>query len=180
MQTLTVELPSQQSITGSNLSRWAEVVSDPRLSRFEERIETDRFGHIIVSRPPSAQHGSLQFRIGVLLNERLLEGRVITECPVSTADGVKAADVAWASKLRLKELGSNVCFPHAPEICVEIISPGYTEAEIKEKTALYFDAGAEEVWLCSSAGNMLFFRAGLNQALRNSELCKGFPAQVDL
>ena len=133
-----------------------------------------------MSPPPSAHHGSLQFRIGALLNERLPEGRVITECPISTADGVKAADVAWASKLRLKELDSNVCFLHAPEICVEIISPGNTEAEIKEKTALYFDAGAVEVWHCSSVGKMLFFRAGVTQALRNSELCKAFPAQVDL
>jgi hypothetical protein len=44
MATLTVELPTQQSLTEQNLRRWAEVISDPRLARLEERIETDRFG----------------------------------------------------------------------------------------------------------------------------------------
>ena len=112
MPSLTVELPSQDSLTDQNLARWAEVISDPKLARLEERIETDRFGHIIMSPPPSAHHGSFQFRIGAMLNERLRDGRVITECPLSTADGVKAVDVAWASNHRLEELGRKVCFMH--------------------------------------------------------------------
>jgi hypothetical protein len=32
-------------------------------------------------------------------------------------------------------LGSRVCFPKSPEICVEILSPSNTEAEIREKMA---------------------------------------------
>jgi hypothetical protein len=78
------------------------------------------------------------------------EGRFLTECPISTADGVKAADVAWASPKCLKELGEKVCFPCAPEICVAVLSPSNTEAEIQEKAELYFDAGANEVWLCAA------------------------------
>jgi Uma2 family endonuclease len=38
-------------------------------------------------------------------------------------------------------LEGKVCFARSPELCVEIISP----AEIQEKMALYFDAGAREV-----------------------------------
>ena len=107
-------------------------------------------------------------------------GRVLTECPVSTADGVKAADVAWASPERMKELGDRVCFPHAPEICVEVRSPSNTEAEIREKVALYFDAGAREVWLCAQSGAMSFYVGGESQPASTSELCPHFPRQVEL
>ena len=87
----------------------------------------------------------LQSEIVHLLRRQVSQGRVVTECPISTADGVKAADVAWASSEIIQELGGGVCFPKAPEICVEVLSPSNTDAEIREKTALYFDAGAKEV-----------------------------------
>ena len=178
--TLTIELPSQQSLMENNLRRWSEVLSDPRLARLEQRIETDRFGNIIMSPPPSAHHGSYQFRIGALLDRNLKLGRVVTECPISTADGVKAADVAWASPERVLELGNQVCFPHAPDICVEIISPGNTEAEIREKTSLYFDAGAREVWHCTEKGEVIFLHAGEARPRHHSEICPRFPARVEL
>ncbi len=107
-------------------------------------------------------------------------GRVLTECPVSTADGVKAADVAWASPQCIKSLGNRVCFPTAPEICVEVLSPSNTEAEIQEKMALYFDAGAREVWHCAESGAMTFFQTGAAQPLSASGLCPQFPRQVEL
>ena len=103
------------------------------------------------------------------------EGRVLTECPISTADGVKAADVAWASPKCLKELGEKVCFPCAPEICVEVLSPSNTEAEIQEKAKLYFEAGANEIWLCAPDGGISFLGP---TAMQCSRLCTQFPKQV--
>lgn len=105
---------------------------------------------------------------------------MLTECPISTADGVKAADVAWASPERMRELGEQVCFPRAPEICVEVLSPRNTEAEIQEKMALYFDAGAKEVWLCAQSGAMSFFSPGATRPMRASKVCPQFPKQVEL
>ncbi len=177
---LTLELPPRKTRTAFNLRRWAELLADRELARVEGRIETDRHGHIIMSPPPAPSHGSYQLEIGYLLRTLLPEGRVLTECPVSTADGVKAADVAWASPERMTELGAKVCFPRAPEICVEVMSPGNTEEEIQEKMALYFDAGAREVWLCAKSGAMSFFAAGAPLPVRGSKLCPQFPKQVKL
>src|SRR6266436_3035047 len=123
MATLTIELPPQQEQTKFNLQRWAELQSDPQLAKIDGRIETDRHGHIIMSPPPAPSHGSFQLEIGRQLWTLLPEGRVLTECPISTADGVKAADVTWASPERMRDLGDQVCFPRAPEICVEVLSP---------------------------------------------------------
>ena len=179
MATLTLELPSQKEQTAFNLRRWAELLADRELAKIEGRIETDRHGHIIMSPPPAASHGSYQFRIGRLLDMLMPNGRVLTECPISTADGVKAADVAWASPECIEQLGELVCFPRAPEICVEVVSPGNTQAEIDEKTALYLDAGAKEVWVCSKSGAMTFLGRG-SQPLRASQLCPKFPKRVQL
>src|SRR6266480_1276772 len=137
MAMLTLELPPHKTRTAFNLRRWAELLADRELAKVEGRIETDRHGHIIMSPPPAPSHGSFQSEIAYLLRSLLPEGRVLTECPVSTADGVKAADVAWASPDCMRELGKQVCFPHAPELCVEVISPSNTKAEIEEKMALY-------------------------------------------
>jgi Uma2 family endonuclease len=180
MATLTLELPAQKAQTAYNLRRWAELIADRELAKIEGRIETDRHGHIIMSPPPAPSHGSLQAEIARLLGNLLTRGRVLTECPISTADGVKAADVAWASSARVEELGAQVCFPHAPDICVEVISPGNTEAEIHEKTRLYFDAGAREVWHCAQSGLIKFLKPDTNRPMGTSKLCPQFRKKIEL
>jgi Uma2 family endonuclease len=177
MATLTIELPEQKAQTAFNLRRWGELVGDPELAKIEGRIETDRHGHIVMSPPPAAGHGRFQARIASLLEDLMTSGEAVCECPISTADGVKAADVAWASADALAELGNRICFSKAPEICVEVISPSNSEAEIREKMALYFNAGAREVWVCSSSGQMSFF-SSLDQTLSVSQLCPQFPGNV--
>jgi len=178
--TLTIELPQHEAQTALNLRRWAELLADPELTRFEGRVETDRHGHVIMSPPPAPSHGSFQSEIAYHLRSLRPQGRVLTECPVSTADGVKAADVAWASPERMRELGNRVCFPKSPEICVEVLSPSNTEAEIREKMALYFDAGAREVWLCAESGAVSFYGPACIQPLSASQLCPQFPTQIEL
>lgn len=182
MGALTIELPPQRTQTVFNLRRWSELLREPELAKIEGRVETDRYGHVIMSPPPAPRHGSYQLEIGYLLRGSMRTGRVLTECPISTADGVRAADVAWASPECLRELGELSCFPRAPEICVEVLSPGNSGAEIREKSALYFDAGANEVWHCSVTGAMTFLAArGVEPTpIAMSRLCPDFPAQVNL
>jgi Uma2 family endonuclease len=147
------------------------------LARLPHRIETDRHGHILKSPPPAPSHGVKQASIATLLDTLLPEGLVITECPVSTSDGVKAIDVAWLISERRQEVDSAVCLAQAPEICVEILPPSHTSEEISEKTALYFEAGAREVWICDQEGTLKFFYLGRSDA--SSEMCPEFPPRID-
>src|SRR5437773_11824878 len=91
MPTLTIELPQHQAQKAFNLRRWTELLADPELARFEGRIETDRHGHIIMSPPPAPSHGSFQVEIAYLLRNLMPQGPVLTECPISTADGGKGS-----------------------------------------------------------------------------------------
>jgi Uma2 family endonuclease len=100
-----------------------------------------------------------------------------TECAISTADGVKATDVAWLRQQRSEIDEEPVLFTRAPEICVEIFSPSNTPAEIDEKRALYFDAGATEVWICNLDGSITFFLDPDDDA-STSALCPAFPDRI--
>ena len=177
---LTIELPAQEEQTAFNLRRWAEVLADPELRKIEGRIETDRHGHVIMSPPAAFIHGSHQSEISHLLRTLMKGGRTVTECPISTRDGVRAADDAWISDERLAEIGENICLTRAPEICVEVLSPDNTRREMDEKKALYFAAGAEEVWFCDKQGRMQFFAAAESEGETASRLCPAFPNRVKL
>jgi Uma2 family endonuclease len=180
MGPLTIELPAREDQTEFNERRWAELVADSGLAKLDGRIETDRHGHIIMTPPPAPKHGSLQSEIAHQLRIRISNGRVITECPISTADGVKGTDVAWASAETMRALGARVSFPRAPDVCVEVLSPSNTDAEMREKTALYFDAGAREVWICADTGAVTFFHAGETTPRQASAIFTDFPSQIVL
>jgi Uma2 family endonuclease len=68
-----------------------------------------------------------------------------------------------------------VALERAPEICVEVLSPSNSKPEMEEKRALYFEAGAQEVWICGLDGKMEFYTADLSAA---SRLCPMFPGQL--
>ena len=63
---------------------------------------------------------------------------------------------------------------------MEVVAPSDTEAEIQEKLALYFDAGAKEVWTCAESGAMSFFGARGARPMRASQLCLQFPKRIEL
>ena len=182
MATLTIDLPAQENQTAFNLRRWAQLRTDPlivqELAKFEGRVETDRHGHIIMLPPPGYSHGGYQFEIGHLLRTMLPEGKVTTECPISTADGVKGADVVWISRLREAATHRKNCLTKAPEICVEVLSPDNTRVEMAEKKALYFAAGAKEVWFCDRAGVMTFFTSASSRGQKSSKFCPEFPRRI--
>jgi Uma2 family endonuclease len=174
---VTVELPDLESQTAFNVARWTEILADPELAKLPYRIESDQYGHILMSPPPAFSHGRRQSSISSLLSDLLPQGLAITECPVSTAGGVKAVDVAWLAPHRPEILLDPLLLTSAPEICIEILSPSNSRAEIGDKRALYFDAGAAEVWICNLDGSLSFFLPP-DQELSASAICPSFPTHI--
>lgn len=160
--------------TAFNLAVWEKLLADPKLAANPYRVETDKHGQMIMSPPPAPSHGNKQSKIARILGNIIETGEVITECPISTSEGVKAADVAWCSADIWIAAEHLPCFVRCPEICVEILSPSNTRSEIDEKRRLYFEAGARKVWICSKDGNMTFFLSE-NPATADST-SKQFPA----
>lgn len=126
--------------------QWAEVVDNPYLKDLPFKIELNRYGKIEMT-PASNKHGRLQSQISALLERKLKKGEALIECSIQTDEGVKVADVAWCSKEFIKQYGYETPYSHAPEICIEIVSPSNSKEEMRNKVQLYLQAGAIEVWI---------------------------------
>ena len=177
--TALLNLPSIQDQTAFNLDRWDVLCADKRFAGWEGRFETDRFGGIIMHYYAEFAHGDRQVDIASLLRHFLPKGKATVECPISTSEGVKVADVAWISNKRLKQVGGRAVLKGAPEICVEVLSKKNTKQEIEEKRRLYFDAGAKEVWVCERNGIMHFFLTSSPAADSGvSTLCPEMPKRL--
>jgi Uma2 family endonuclease len=135
---------------------WDEVINNPMLQDLPFKIELNKYGQILMS-PASNRHGIIQSDAGYEIRRRKRKGTVISECSIDTSDGVKVADVAWASEEFIAEFGEVTPYPKAPEICIEIVSPSNTKEEIKHKVELYLAKGAMEVWVVNQKKEITVF-----------------------
>lgn len=154
---------------------WSDVIDNPMLKDLPFKIELNRFGKLLMS-PASNKHGIAQSRLGGLLMNKQPSGVTISECSIQTPEGTKVADVAWASDEFIEQWGTVTPFPRAPELCVEIVSPSNSREEMQIKTALYLEAGAEEVWIVYLDSHMeIFTHQG---KVDSTELADGIPEQL--
>ena len=156
---------------------WDEVCANRYLQDLPFRIETNRWGQIVMS-PPHNDHSFAQSSIFKLLLKKMKGGEVLQETVIDTEDGNKVADTTWMSKAFHKTHKGQSSFKRAPEICVEVKSPSNTTGELLEKKDLCFKAGAQEVWIREQSGTMKFFDA--DGPLERSVLCPTFPLQVEI
>lgn len=176
---LHLNLPNHAEAIAFNRKRWAEVHADADLVASPNRIETNAWGQIIMTPPPGGSHCRLQFKIAREL-DRQLGGEAFTECPISTVDGVRATDAAWYSSERYGQVSGQLAFEIAPEVCVEVLSPRNTQAELEAKRQLYFAAGAIECWTCDLEGRMTYYdHQAHNTPMSQSNICPSFPTIIN-
>jgi Uma2 family endonuclease len=156
---------------------WQQLCADPALQNLPYKMELNQQGQIIMS-PASVRHVLFQAKIIALLNHIFPDLIAVPEFPVETSDGVKVVDVGLLTAEQAAVLKNNVTASFAPLLCVEVLSPSNTLAEMNHKKELYFDKGAEEFWLCDAQGTMTFYNK--KGELSNSELADQFPAALDL
>ncbi len=156
---------------------WSEVIENETLQDLPFKIELNEWGNIVMS-PTSNNHSLIQGVIMGVLHQLKKEGHVFPECSVQTSKGVKVADVAWVSANFLSTNGVETPYSVAPELCIEVVSPSNSDAEMAQKRDLYFAKGAKEVWTCSLEGHVTFFNHyGESET---SQLFPNFPSTVEL
>lgn len=156
---------------------WEQVCADPNLENLPYKIELNEWGQIVMT-PASIRHVVFQDRITKLLQKLLRRGEALQEFPLETSENVKAPDVIWMSEELFEQARDKASSPVAPEICVEVMSPGNTKRQMLHKGKLYFEAGAKEFWICDNNGNMEFYNS--EGQLERSALVHGFPSKVEI
>ncbi len=177
---LYLKLPKAENQHAVNHQRWKELLASGEMALYEtQRVETDRHGHLVLSPWAVARHGIYQSRVIFHLQTLLHRGIAMTECPLSTSDGVKLIDAAWMSRERYTPMREFNVFEMAPEICVEVLSPPNTRAEMEERRDLFFEIGCVEFWTVAATGKVRFFAPDGNE-LERSDLCPAFPGQIEV
>jgi Uma2 family endonuclease len=176
--TALLHTPPLKGSRAFHLKRWEEVYRDPELRKLSGKIETNRYGQIVMMPPPGFSHTTRQAAIFAHLL-KTMPPSAGAEVAVLTSDGVKGVDVAWFSRSRVKKGLKGEVLTIAPEICVEVFSPGNTKEEMEAKRALYFESGAEEVWFCDRKGAMHFYlKAAPDKLAKASLLCPTMPKKI--
>jgi Uma2 family endonuclease len=166
----------------------AELLALPREGKRYELLK----GTLIEMAPTGEIHGVLTAELAFLLTAFVRQydlGRVygaetgfkLAENP----DTVVGADAAFVSKARLKPLKEDY-FDGAPDLAVEVMSPGNTKTEMHEKVKAYFEAGARLVWFVFPKARAVYAYTDAttvtilteNDTLTGGDVLPGFAVKV--
>jgi Uma2 family endonuclease len=110
-------------------------------------------GELIKMTPGGGEHGYLVLEVGAELRNHVKANRLGRAFGAETGfrlasdpDTVRAADAAFVRRERAEEVGRVTTYwPGAPDLAVEVISPGDTYSEVEEKVLEWLDAGTRMV-----------------------------------
>lgn len=105
--------------------------------------------------PSGWKHGVVVVNITLLLGQYVKDKKLGVCCGAETGfkiasdpDTVRAPDLSFVSRERIPEGDVPIGFwPGAPDLAVEVLSPGDTRREVEEKVADWLEAGARAVWV---------------------------------
>lgn len=133
-------------------------------------------GEFVPLSPTGPKHGKLAGRLYALLLPFIDEkagwdvvadnvGFLVERDP----DTLLSPDVA---AYRVRPSAPSAWVPHAPDVAVEILSPGQTLRELDAKRFLYLNAGAEQVWIVDPRERTItiYHRDGHRVAYHDEEL----------
>jgi Uma2 family endonuclease len=133
-----------------------EITADEffEMSFPHERTELVR-GEVTRMSPGGADHGVVAMNIGILLGAHVKRQRLGVVCAAETGflmardpDTVRAPDVGFVSHERMGGMPRpRKYWPFAPDLAVEVVSPGDTAEEIETTVGEWFAGGARRVWV---------------------------------
>jgi Uma2 family endonuclease len=127
--------------------------------------------------PSGSEHGAIIINISVLLAQHVRSEKLgvcfgaETGFKIASApDTVRAPDVAFIRRERIPESGIPKKFwPGAPDLAVEVLSPGDTRREVDEKVKDWLEAGARVVWVINPKRRSVSVYHSMTDAERLSE-----------
>jgi Uma2 family endonuclease len=109
-------------------------------------------GDIVVSPSPSYEHSFTDTRLRILLGNHIAEhdlGELVGDVDtIFDEDDVRRPDIIFTAKERAHLLrGKGHGIHIAPDLCIEIISPGSADYDQGDKFELYGKSGVANFWL---------------------------------
>ena len=154
----------------------AQKVAAPKMRAPEKLVTAEEFwemqaqfqnqraelinGKVINMAPAGGQHGVEAFAIGLLLGIYVKKKKLGVMCAAETGfiledKTVRAPDAAFISQARLEEnrgkmdgkIRTEKFWPFAPDLAVEVVSPGDRAGEVADKVRDWLKSGVRLVWV---------------------------------
>ncbi len=176
-------------VTATQLMTAEELL---RLPRGKFRYELVK-GELLQMPPTGFEHGVVTVDIARPLSNFVEEHQLGVTLGAETGfkletnpDTVRAPDAAFVSAARIPDTPVRGYFPGAPNLAVEVVSPGDTVQEVDDKVSAWLDGGALMVWVLRPRRKSVeVHRAsgetallGVNDELSGEDVVPGFKVPV--
>ncbi len=151
-------------------------------------------GELITMPLPQLPHGRIALRLAVPLGQFVWDhdlGELYSDAGFQLTwnpDTVVGPDIAFISKKRLKEVAEvEGYWQGAPDLAIEVYSPGYRPGKINERISRLFNAGTKQVWIVHLKHSTVTIYRSVSDAttfsgsdyLESPDLFPGFRISVD-
>ena len=134
-------------------------------------------GELVTMSPSGSEHGALVVNLTVLLAQHVKANKLGIVFGAETGfkvaenpDTVLAPDVAFISLENVPESGiPKKYWPGAPDLAVEVLSPGDTAREVEAKVGQWLAAGARLVWAVNPKRKSVTVHRGPKDSVTLSE-----------
>jgi Uma2 family endonuclease len=154
--------------------RWQALGDDPQTPDY---YELNEYGELIVAPKPTNDHQRIISEVATALTTAL-GGLAVPEVSIMTDRGIRVPDVAWMPEESWDRVKGQTPLMAAPDLCVEVLSPGNTRAEIAMKTGAYLRAGAKEVIVIGLKGEVEIFGPEGQRTLSALDIDLDLPASL--
>lgn len=166
----------------------AELLQTPGLGRCELV-----HGELILMTPAGFEHGRISAEIGGVLRDFVRPRALGVVTGAETGfhighdpDTVRAPDAAFIRAGRIPPTPVRGFFPEAPDLAVEVLSPGDRASEVLAKARYWLQAGCHEVWVVDPETTTISVYRGpdqivvldLSDTLSGGDVLPGFSVPV--
>ena len=162
---MTISYNKLTMIAAEHLMTAAELLQTPGLGRCELV-----HGELIPMTPAGFEHGRIAAEIGWVLKEFVKRRPLGTVTGAETGfqigrdpDTVRAPDAAFIRADRVPPTPVRGFFPEAPDLAVEVLSPGDRASEVAAKVQDWLAAGCRMVWVVDPETTTVTVYRGRNQ-----------------
>lgn len=152
-------------------------------------------GVLIEMAPAGLKHGNWAGMLGRVIGNHVevnglgivtaAETGFILHTDENGKDTVRAPDVGFISKERLPAELPDGFAPFAPDLAVEVVSPGDSASEIEQKVLEYLRHGTRAVWVFYPTTRTVFVhsltsvqRLGVDDTLDGGDVLPGFTLKI--
>jgi Uma2 family endonuclease len=134
---------------------WAELAQDEQSPDYYELTE---YGELVLSPKPTNRHQRLCTEIAFQLRSQLGGEAVVEAAILTISAGVRVPDVVWMPEAKWEVVTTKQDLLQAPELVVEVLSPGNRQPEMNHKIQGYLQSGVQEVIVVGLTGTIEYIR----------------------